>query len=37
MLLGAQAQYPAMTPLAMSSTALLDSLLEQPPGTTGLL
>ena len=35
--LGAQAQYPAMTPLAMSSTALLDSLLEQPPGTTGLL
>ena len=35
--LGAQAQYPGMTPLAMSSTALLDSLLEQPPGTTGLL
>ena len=35
--LGAQAQYPAMTPLAMSSTALLDSLLEQHPGTTGLL
>ena len=35
--LGAQAQYPGMTPLAMSSTALLDSLLEQHPGTTGLL
>ena len=35
--LGAQAQHPGMTPLAMSSTALLDSLLEQPPGTTGLL
>ena len=34
--LGAQAQYPGMTPLAMSSTALLDSLLEQHPGTTGL-
>ena len=35
--LGAQAQYPGMTPLSMSSTALLDSLLEQHPGTTGLL
>ena len=35
--LGAQAQHPGMTPLAMSSTALLDSLLEQHPGTTGLL
>ena len=35
--LGAQAQYPGMTPLAMSSPALLDSLLEQHPGTTGLL
>ena len=35
--LGAQAQYPGMTPLAMSSTAQLDSLLEQHPGTTGLL
>ena len=35
--LGAQAQYPGMTPLAMSSSALLDSLLEQHPGTTGLL
>ena len=35
--LGAQAQYPGMTPLAMSSTALLDSLLEQHPSTTGLL
>ena len=35
--LGAQAQYPGMTPLAMNSTALLDSLLEQHPGTTGLL
>ena len=34
---GAQAQYPDMTPLAMSSTAQLDSLLEQHPGTTGLL
>ena len=35
--LGAQAQYPGMTPLAMSSPTLLDSLLEQHPGTTGLL
>mgnify|MGYP006906136154 CR=1 FL=1 len=35
--LGAQAQYPDMMPLAMSSTALLDSVLEQHPGTTGLL
>ena len=35
--LGAQAQYPGMTPLAISSTAQLDSLLEQHPGTTGLL
>ena len=35
--LGAQVQYPGMTPLAMSSTAQLDSLLEQHPGTTGLL
>ena len=35
--LGAQAQYPGMTPLAMSSTALLASLLEQHPGTAGLL
>ena len=35
--LGAQAQYPDMTPLSMSSTALLDSVLEQHPGTTGLL
>ena len=35
--LGAQAQYPGMTPLAMSSPALLGSLLEQHPGTTGLL
>ena len=35
--LGAQAQYPGMTPLSMSSTAQLDSLLEQHPGTTGLL
>ena len=35
--LGAQAQHPGMTPLAMSSPALLDSLLEQHPGTTGLL
>ena len=35
--LGAQAQYPGMTPLSMSSTTLLDSLLEQHPGTTGLL
>jgi len=35
--LGAQAQYPGMTPLSMSSTALLDSVLEQHPGTTGLL
>ena len=35
--LGAQAQHPGMTPLSMSSTALLDSLLEQHPGTTGLL
>ena len=35
--LGAQAQYPGMMPLAMSSTAQLDSLLEQHPGTTGLL
>ena len=35
--LGAQVQYPGMTPLSMSSTALLDSLLEQHPGTTGLL
>ncbi len=35
--LGAQAQYSGMTPLAMSSTALLDSLLEQHPGTTGLV
>ena len=35
--LGAQAQYPGMTPLAISSTALLDSLLEQHPGTTGLV
>ena len=35
--LGAQVQYAGMTPLAMSSTALLDSLLEQHPGTTGLL
>ena len=35
--LGAQAQYPGMTPLSMSSAALLDSLLEQHPGTTGLL
>ena len=35
--LGAQAQYPGMTPLSMSSTALLDSLLEQHPGTTGLV
>jgi hypothetical protein len=26
-----------MTPLAMSSTALLASLLEQHPGTAGLL
>ena len=33
----AQAQYPGMTPLAMSSPALLGSLLEQHPGTTGLL
>ena len=35
--LGAQVQYAGMTPLSMSSTALLDSLLEQHPGTTGLL
>ena len=35
--LGAQAQHPGMTPLSMSSTALLDSLLEQHPGTAGLL
>ena len=35
--LWAQAQYPGMTLLAMSSSALLDSLLEQHPGTTGLL
>ena len=35
--LGAQAQYPGMMPLAMSSTTQLDSLLEQHPGTTGLL
>ena len=35
--LGAQAQYPGMTHLAMNSTALLDSVLEQHPGTTGLL
>ena len=35
--LGAQAQYTGMTHLAMNSTALLDSLLEQHPGTTGLL
>ena len=35
--LGAQVQYPGMTPLSMSSTTLLDSLLEQHPGTTGLL
>ena len=35
--LGAQAQHPGMTPFSMSSTALLDSLLEQHPGTTGLL
>ena len=35
--LGAQAQYPGMTPLAMNSSALLDSLLEQHPGATGLL
>ena len=35
--LGAQVQYPGMTPLAMSSPALLDSLLEQHPGTTGLI
>ena len=35
--LGAQVQYAGMTPLAMSSPALLDSLLEQHPGTTGLL
>ena len=35
--LGAQAQYPGMTPLAMNSPTLLDSLLEQHPGATGLL
>jgi len=35
--LGAQVQYAGMTPLSMSSTALLDSLLEQHPGTTGLV
>ena len=35
--LGAQVQYAGMTPLSMSSTALLDSLLEQHPGTTGPL
>ena len=35
--LGAQVQYAGMTPLSMSSTALLDSLLEQHPGTAGLL
>ena len=35
--LGAQVQYPGMTPLAMNSSALLDSLLEQHPGATGLL
>ena len=35
--LGAQAQYPGMTPLAMSNPALLGSLLEQHPSTVSLL
>ena len=34
---GAQAQPPGMMPLSTNSTTLLDSLLEQHPGTTGLL